>query len=293
MPAREPIPCVVFAFQECALARKTLDALSLLGDRLSITVVENRSDLTDEVLKPYFLELLRSERIDRYIAFRANITNNALEIAFENYLVPLGSSEFVLITDADVEPDRPDWLDEQIAILRAHPDVMLCGVGLSKANLPIAAFPEAARWIPDPAAIHEDYVETKQSGVHLWLIRTAALRAVLRYRLVTGKRFVDATFAAYCARAGCKWALTKKAEAKHLVWDLYAERDHRYTRQKKTTSYSRTWCHYRYVACDLFTRERRQVCYPFFQWAQLPYTIGLRWLAKLCMFRPRALSRVR
>ncbi len=272
------IPCIVLAFHELDVVRQTLDALGRFGQRLSITVVENRSPTTDSTLRPFFLTQLAEGRIDRYILFRDNITNNALEVVFDNRLVPIGSSCYVLLTDGDVVPDNPHWLDEQLRILERHPDLLVCGVPLSEENLPTHVFPDAPNWVPPPVAVHEDYIETSQSGVHLWLIRAHDLRRVLRYRRATGKRFVDGTFAEYARHAGRKWGLTRRAVARHLTWDLYADSNHPYTQLKLTKTFQQTWYHNRYAPCDIWIRGRKMTHYPLVQWCLTPFYNCL-WIA--------------
>src|SRR5512135_1586115 len=124
------------------------------------------------------------------------------------------------MTDGDIVPDRHDWLDEQLGVLDRHPDVFVCGVQLTTENLPLATFPEAWRWIGPPLAVHDDYIEAPQSGLHLCLFRTPDFRAYLRHRRRTGQRFVDGSIGAYIGATGRKWAWTRRATARHLVWDL-------------------------------------------------------------------------
>jgi len=273
-----PIPSIVFAYHQRGLVEATLKGLYALGDRLAITVVENFSEHTRAQLKPYFLNELRAGRIERYILFRRNISNNAAETVLDGDLVPLGTAPFVLYTDGDVVAEPAGWLDEQLAILARHPELMVCGVPLSTENLPVSVFPDAVRWVPPPVAVHDDYLETTQSGSHLWLMRTADLRRARHFRRVTGRRNVDSTFGLYARRAGRRWALTKHAVARHLVWDLYADRNHEYTQLRLRRSFRQTWHHYRYCPCDIWTRDGRRVVYPFRQFAQIPYAALVQWI---------------
>jgi hypothetical protein len=276
MTLTERIPCIVFAYHQLEMLRATLDGLSSLGDRLSVTVVENHSEHTQRLLKPFLLGELAERKIDRYILFRRNISNNAMETVLDAGLVPMGSSPVLLLTDGDVVAESAGWLDEQLAILGCHPEVMVCGVPLSTANLPVASFPEAVNWVPPPLAIHEDYVETRQSGSHLWLLRMTDLRKVRLFRRVTGRRWVDDTFGLYARLTGRRWALTKNAVARHLTWDLYADREHPYTRLRVSQSLRQTWCHYRYCPCDIWSRDGHRVYQPFMQVAQVPYAAILQ-----------------
>lgn len=262
-PPVERIPGVVFAYHDLGMLRRTLDHLTPLADRLSLTVVENASPNTATEIRPYLLGLLRDGRIDRYIGFRRNITNNALEVVFEDRLVPTGGARCVFLTDGDVVPDNPGWFDEQVGVLDRHPEVAVCAIRLGLDNLPLATFPEAGGWVPPPIAEHDDYIETPQTGVHCWLVRGDDFRAFLRYRRQTGQRFVDGTFGGYVRSAGRKWAVTKRSSARHLVWDLYADLDHPYTRLKLAKSFRRTWYHYRYAACDVWTRAGRRTHVPY------------------------------
>src|SRR6516162_2920645 len=128
------IPAIVFAYYDLGMLRATLDHLTPLNDRLTLTVVENPSLHTESSLRPYLSTLLEQGKIDRYILFHDNITNNALEIIFDDRLVPFSSSRYVFLTDGDVVPDNPGWLDEQRAILERHPEVVICSARLNLDN---------------------------------------------------------------------------------------------------------------------------------------------------------------
>src|SRR5512135_81838 len=136
METRSRIPTVVFAYHDLGMVRETLASLARLGNRLAITVVENGSVNTATHLRPYFVSLLRRGTIDRYILFRNNITNNALEVVYDDRLIYFERSMHVLITDGDIVPDRLDWLDEELGVLDRHRDVFVCGVQLTTENLP-------------------------------------------------------------------------------------------------------------------------------------------------------------
>ena len=248
------IPCVVLVYFDFDVIRTAIEALLPHRDRLSLIVVENRSSSTDTHIRPFIEQLVRDGTVETYLLFDRNISNNVFECVIDGGHVDLTASPYVMFTDGDLLPQDDGWLTEEIQILERHPDVFACGVTLSTENLPLAVYPASAAWAPGGVP-REDYVEDG-SGLNLLLMRTRDLRAFLAYRREHGVRFLDFEVSRFARDiAGMKWARTKRATARHLTWDSYADVNHPYTRLKLQQSYEETWAHDRFCGYRVLTSE--------------------------------------
>ncbi|QDU92539.1 glycosyltransferase family A protein [Lignipirellula cremea] len=230
-PAAARIPCVVIVFFDEDTVRQALDALVRLSHRLEIHVVENWSPQTATAIRPYVESLLREGKIHAYYLFEENISNNALLTVLEHGHVPL-DRDYILITDGDLVPDSDDWLEEELAVLQAHPEVFACGIRLDLANMPLKTFPDMQfSWSPVDRG---DYLEALTGGHHL-LLRGPDFQAFMNYRRRKNLRFVDSVMHQYAARQRRRWAATRDSSAVHLTWDMYADLEHPYTKLKVAT----------------------------------------------------------
>ena len=247
------IPCLVIIYHDFPIIKACLDFLAKNRDQLDIFVIENRSEHTETLIKPYALELLRSHAIQKYFLFAENISMNAFEVVLQSGEIDLKQSEYVMVTDGDLTVEQPDWIEEQRRILQAHPDVFACGLTLDMRNLPVKAFPEAVHWVDKGTEQSDCFLAS--TGLWLLLMRAEGFRKFIDFhRQHDYPRFSDTLLRKYCKRTlGQKWVRTKVAEAYHLTWDRYANLNDPYTRMKTTVGLRKLFQHHRYCSFEVHT----------------------------------------
>ena len=236
------IPCYVLIYDQVDIIKSCLSFLAKYSDRLDIIVVENPSANTPEISN--FVQTLGDERsIKRYYLFDKNITNNAIHIAFDREREIIRKSKYVIISDGDVVSHDKNWLDEEIRIMKKHPEVFTCGITLDLFNLPLKTFPHAKDWIPADKNEFPDYFETV-TGTHLEILRGEEFCQLLEWKDKNNVHLVDGSMHKYCEEVlHKKWARTKYATAHHLTWDLYADLNHPYTKLKLGKTFEEFWHH--------------------------------------------------
>lgn len=234
------VPCYVLLFDQVELGRQTLAGLAELGERLEIVAIENPSP-NSAAMAEMVADFGKRGQVARYYRYRQNIVGNAYALTLHAELPLVRRHPYVVLTDGDLVADGPGWLDEAITVLDQNERVFACGVRLDLANLPIAAFPDAHRWVPPVIRDHRTHVEGLTGG-HLLLFRGAELADFLDWRVAEGAPFVDGTFHRYCyQQIGKTWARTRHACARHLTWDLYQDVDHPYTKLKTAQTFAELW----------------------------------------------------
>lgn len=205
--------------------RRFIECFRRLED-CEIHVIENHSANT---LREEMFEYIRHGLVKKYALFDRNIAGMAKRVYFEGGNVDWSRYDHVVMTESDIIPDD-GWLDECKAILDAHPEILVCSVGLYMDNLPLKTFPHAARWIPAPID-RGDHYETI-TGEHCMTFRTQdylmILGDVIRRNVILREKQIHN----YGRRKGGKIACTKTARARHLTWDLYQDPNHPYTRER-------------------------------------------------------------
>lgn len=244
------IPCYVVVFFDVPTVKKSLNFLCDFYDRLEIHVIENPSKYSPEI-KEYIHAQMNAGKIVDHFLFEKNITGNALTTVAESIET---DSDFILFTDGDLVADNT-WLDESLDILKKHDSLAAVSVELSLHNLPTQAFPEAINWVPSPVRITEDYIEGS-GGHHLLLFRTKWLKPFLEFLKVNKLNWTDGSIRLFLARYHREgsWVKTKNSRATHLTWDLYADRNHEYTRFRESKSLQETWDHNEWCGYERFTK---------------------------------------
>lgn len=239
---KKKIICYVLLFDQTDIIRQTLDFLTGYANNLEIVAIENPSTNTPKI-KKLVDGYGKAGLIKRYYLFDDNITGTAYEIVINHEQARLKKNRMVLLTDGDLTCKDPDWLTEEVNILKRNPSVFACGISLDMSNLPVAAFPEAKNWIPPDKQEHADFYETS-TGAHLLLMRTKGLFDFMKWQKQNDMNFLDSHMHQYCHEVlGQKWARTKRSKAYHLTWDLYRDKSHPYTRLKTNKSFKETWQH--------------------------------------------------
>jgi hypothetical protein len=239
---RKKIPCFVLIFHEVDIIKQSLNFMVKFADRLDLILVENPSPHSPQIGE-FTAELGKQSLIKRHYLFETNITGNAMDTVLNKESALIKKSRFMILTDGDLVCDDSDWLDEEIAILDRHPDVLACGVSLDRSNLPLKTFPDAKNWLPDDVAETEHYYETI-TGCHLLLVGGGDFYDFLNWKNQNDLYSVDGALHQFCyQQKHRKWARTKKAKAYHLTWDLYSDKKHPYTRLKTGKDFKQTWHH--------------------------------------------------
>lgn len=249
----QKIPCIILAYYNYYIIKSTLDFLLKSSDRLDFVVLENKSENTEDQIKPYLLKLLKDKKISVYAEFEENISNNAFEECLDMNILDLTNKEKVIFTDGDLVVDSTDWLDEEINVMDKHPEVSVCGIDLKMDNLPVKQFPEAVDWIPQSTSVTDDYLECP-TGIQLLLFRTNELMSYYKYMKNNKLKFKDSDILDYCYDVlGKKWVKTKKNKAEHLTWNVYADLNDPYTKYKIAVPHAEIWYHNRYCDCTIHT----------------------------------------
>lgn len=240
---RKKIPCYVLVFDQVEIIQKSLDFLTKYADRLDLIIIENPSSNTPKI-KKIIDRFGKKGLIKKYYLYDENITNNAMSSLLKQDLEKLKKTKYFMITDGDITCDDPAWLDEELRIMK-HPEVFSCGVTLDKSNLPLKTFPNAKDWIPPDHQEYPDYYEVI-TGSHLQMVRGKEFYDFVAWQEKTNAHIVDGTMHEYCYKIlGRRWARTKNAVAYHWTWDLYADKNHPYTKLKTDKSFKDTWHHKR------------------------------------------------
>ena len=252
--SRSNIPCIFLIYYDFEVIEKSINCLLKYSDKLDLTIVENKSEFTEISIKPFLLDLVNQMKISQYILFEGNISNNAIEVVCDSGLMKLGSHEYVLLTDGDLEVITGYWLEEEINILNNNADIFACGISLNKENLPIKTFSDAINWIPLDIKENQDYYEAL-TGMHLLLLRSSDFIDYLDYRKRNNLKFRDSTMHRFCYEIkNMKWARTKINQARHLTWDSYNDLGHPYTKIKISKKFEETWNHELYSPFKVYMK---------------------------------------
>lgn len=247
------IPVVMLAYFDEPTIRHCLEGLQPLRHRLAVTLVENNSPHSAAIRRSV-APFLSSGLVHEYLYFPENISNNAFFIALRE-AVSCAEHQTIIVTDGDLTPLSPNWLDEQLRVVNVHHEVFAIGGSLCLENLPLAAFPDAGGWVPPDVADRGDYFEA-YTGMHFVMFRGHELAQALSFIAEAGEKFQDSVLHKYCyGRLGRRWARTKKATFRHLTWDNYANLDHPYTRMKRSKSFVDHWSHDRYSSFEFVLRN--------------------------------------
>lgn len=242
MLRKKKVLCYVLIFDQVDIIKQSLNFLTQLSDKIEFIIIENPSEHTPEI-KKYVTGLGKKGLIKRYYLFDQNITSNAVVTVLDKELDFIKKSSHTIITDGDLVSVNSEWFDEEITILKRNKDVFACGISLDRSNLPLKAFPESVNWIPPDIGEHRDYYEAVTGG-HLMMMRGSEFGRYITWKNETKTQHVDDKMHRYCYDVlNKKWARTKKSEAYHLTWDLYADKNHPYTKFRSKKSFENTWHH--------------------------------------------------
>ncbi|HSX29869.1 MAG TPA: hypothetical protein VLE73_04905 [Candidatus Saccharimonadales bacterium] len=239
---KKKILCYVLVFDQVDIIKKCLTFLSKYSDRLDLIVLENPSKNTP-VIKNIVENMGKQGHVKRYYLFDENITGIAMMTVLNKEQALVKKSAYTIISDGDLVSSDADWLDEEVGILKHNPDVLACGISLDMSNLPLKTYPESTGWIPPDISEKPDYYEAVTGG-HLLMLRGRDFSDYIDWKNSSGADHIDSIMHKYCYETKHKkWARTKKSKAYHLTWDLYADKNHPYTKFRSKKTFKETWHH--------------------------------------------------
>ncbi|MHA1757628.1 MAG: hypothetical protein ACTSVV_12715 [Promethearchaeota archaeon] len=268
------IPCIILVYSDFYIIKKSIYSIIQNSSNLKFIILENRSENTESLIKPFFLSLLRKGKIAKYILFEKNITNNVWEIFFKTTILPLEKFQYIILSDGDIYVDNPKWISEILKILNNNKDVFACGMNLSLDNLPLKAYPESINWYPPPKNNYIDYEEGLTGG-YLLTLRLKDFKKFLEFLIKERLKFIDVMLHFYCySIINKKWARTKENQAIHLTWDklnVATRENDQIINNKKDF---RIWNHNKYSKFRVYSRKGNLIYY-------LSYNLSLFYLFKL------------
>lgn len=231
------VPCLAVIYHDPYIVHTFLDFIGKWSDRLDVSLAENPSENTPE-FKLKIDALMKDGKIKNHFLFHRNIRNNVFESVLASGKFPM-NHKYVLFTDGDVTTED-DFLSEQTAIMDKCPEAFVCSVDLEMSNLPTHTFPESVGWVP-PLLSENEFYKEGYGGHHLLMMRRDELAPFMSYKETRKWTWTDGSLRQYAYANGKKWAKTKYSKARHLTWDVYANRNHPYTKLKTSSTPTELW----------------------------------------------------
>ena len=232
----------MLVFDQVDIIKKCLRFLTEYSDRFDLVIIENPSPNTPHIQR-FIKSLGKKGLIKRSYLFDQNITSNAMVTVLDLEKEAIKKSAYTIITDGDLVSNDKDWLSEEVGILKRNKDVFACGISLDMSNLPLKTYPESSGWIPPDIKETPQYYEA-QTGGHLLMLRGKDFSNYIDWKNENNVNHIDGEMHKYCySTLNKKWARTKKSTAYHLTWDLYADKNHPYTKFRAKKSFEDTWNH--------------------------------------------------
>lgn len=199
-----------------------------------IWVVENRSINTDKKFAPLLKDLLYRRLIYKYICFRENIANSAVQIVLEEFGDELFENEYIIISDGDLSFDCDASHQESISILKRHPENDFCSLRLDTGNLPVGKFQNTADWFPEyiPSCCHF----TGHGGIHFSHFRCSNLKDYTKFAKEQNKPFLDSDLNRFLLSMGFTPCVTRSNTASHLTWNDYSNTSSYFVNKEKLPS---------------------------------------------------------
>lgn len=256
----DKIPCRITIFSEFDIIKKSLEFYTKYSDRLLITVIENRSDNTEGLIKPYVLDLLKQGKICKYILFDKNISSNASVMVFRQNLFEMTNSPYVIATEGDLICEDEHWLDEEISILEQNPEVFVVGMDMSLENLPKVK--NAENWVPPAIPVEDKNYQLGNTGGWCLLYRKDDYKKIFKHIVIQKNSVpIDSEQGKYCNNMGKIWTRTKKAKVYHLTWDIYKNPEHPYTKMKRKMGFSKIWLQKKYCGYRIYQKDDKGVVF--------------------------------
>ena len=227
------IPCLIVSHGLDSINQLSLRSIIDCDSRLEIDVVHNPSPDESGEFITFARRMVDDGAVRTLCIFDENISNNAVLVHLLKHREALSAAEFVILSDGDVLAPV-GCVDEQISILRNHPDLLACGLRM-----------DAERWTDDLSVkadlveryntdryVHGDYVKSA-TGMWLVLFRSTQLFVILDAMVRNGIRLTDGNI----KRMGHwlfrqHWVATKQ----HIGRELNRERPNYWDTKSRSTA---------------------------------------------------------
>jgi hypothetical protein len=212
------IPCILIAYNNPSVALESLSSVVAASDLLDIYVVELMSVSTESKSKPIMEQFVREGKVNKYILFDENISNNAVNLVFELLKNELANSTFVILSDLDIIID-PASVYEQIAIMLSNDNVFSCSVQIDTSRWR-EQYSETTgkldRGIAEASAFPTQYIE-HWTGMWMTMFRTNELLTALSVMDRNGYRLTDGMVNRFGKMILKKtWVMTRYAKGRDL-----------------------------------------------------------------------------
>ena len=229
----EKIQVFILEFFDIEAITASLETLFFYPS-LEINVLENKSDSTDSVIKPYLINLVKKKKIKRYFAFDKNIFNGVTDIALKHPLINLIETEYCIVTDGSLSCQEPTWLQKQLQLMEEIKNAYICAVSIDTSNMPKGCRQED--YLGHPSIINKGDYEIIGSGHtngHMLLIKSADLIDTLKFFGEHKKTITDCSFGAYKhAHRNRIWLRVKTPLFHRHTWDYFKVPNHPYLAYK-------------------------------------------------------------
>ena len=188
--------------------------------KFRISVVENFSERTNDFIRPYLKKILFEKKIHRYILFKENIANSAIQKYLEIYSHEIIRSKYTIISDGDLDFDPIKAHKECIDILERHPQNDFCSLRLEYSNLPYKIYQNSHQWFPK----YQPYCcyLRGHGGIHFSHFRSKNLIDYVFKAKNINRPFLDSDINKFLLSKNKSPCITRINTAKHLTWDDYS-----------------------------------------------------------------------
>ncbi len=200
------------------------------ASKFKISVIENYSEKTDEFIRPYLKKILFEKKIHRYILFKENIANSAVQKYLEIFQHEILDSNYTIISDSDLDFDPIKAHKECIDILDRHPQNDFCSLRLDYSNLPYKTYQDAHQWFPK----YQPYCcyLRGHGGIHFSHFRSKNLIDYTFNAKNANRPFLDSEVNKFLLSKNKTPCITRINTAKHLTWYDYGSLS-KYSKLKK------------------------------------------------------------
>lgn len=221
--------CVLFCYRNFEHIKQCFD--SICDNKTDYFIVENHSHNSSDIEK-YFLD----KKIEGYIQFEKNITNNAVNIFLRDFKYKLREYKYITFSDCDLLVNDKEMLFDELFSNLEHKDVLISCADLEMENLPKVKGSE--NWIPS-STTGKDYIEG-YTGIHYLTIKNENLN------FFDNTHFLDVNLHLKCKKWKKKWVKTLNNKVYHLTWDIYITGNEYF--EFKLKNHSNLWNHK--AVCD-------------------------------------------
>lgn len=210
----EKIPCYMLCYNEFVNFRTTFEFFQKTN-LFAFHTIENPSPFSRSLFMPYIQAKIESGDILSHYFFDDNITTNAYDTVFRLQLAAgaCEQSPYIMITDSDILPLHPRWVEEEKSILETYPEVMCVSMPLLRPYFETPAYEETD---PCRPVDRKDYFQ-QWTGWWGSLYRTQEFYAIVQEFMRTGRKVYDWHFQLWSQENNRQMASTKMSKCIHLT----------------------------------------------------------------------------